>query len=705
VLRALLNSFKHEQLRPSFDLLQSTIRDTFGCECNVSDLLAAIGCSDQQACCVEPVPWPIARKKAEEASDQGVAASLAVYLTESQNGAGPWQVFPPYEKALERVVEEEYSSSLISEVSNWIRQEGPKLEGALCVPQLLLHANNGPGQVRNCSGGVLIWCFEKTYQDSSIVPISPGVPQLQEPVVVPPPSRSAEASLQKSAKGKSKNSTPTSLTPKADDDDDDEEDDDGGDDDDDDANKDDGQELTPEEAFIECFKEDLLAGRPLFLSQLNNLYKMRSGGREIPYKRRGYSRMREFLQELPGLQLLGAGNHMEVRLGDQAAFHKLASEVSDSLQKRIDAQKQAGEDSGALEVNFSKPQAVPKKLLNRLWDLFQTVPQHEIPVNTFVSVYKQHYSLEKLRFKALGYQDVRGLMAQVPFIEKVGGRRNAKYVLKADGGGWRPHGNAGGSPHGASSSPQGGMMAMPQSPVGQYTPGAHSNQGPSPSGQSAKPLSLATYLEPVPGGGGGAWPQSPQGGYPQSQLMQVPLHQGQRSPQQAWPNQNWQGQQAPEQLHGNYPRQAHHPGVMGEVDMGPMSVPIRQQGWNSNHEPMRIQAAQGPADPFAMHLREDIACIVCDFNSNKLHTANALCDALLQGARGSTACKQDLSNVIAPKDREKMKACITYVQLSERPSLDRVKMTLQAFTGDFVPVEVEGQQIEGSLWRLIFHCA
>merc|ERR1719440_1616600 len=85
--------------------------------------------------------------------------------------------------------------------------------------------------------------------------------------------------------------------------------------------------LEQQAAFIECFKEELLGQRTLLLSQLNNLYKMRSG-EELPYKCSGYDKLRDFLMDIPGLSLMGRGNRMQVRLSDVPKFEAFCEEYA-----------------------------------------------------------------------------------------------------------------------------------------------------------------------------------------------------------------------------------------------------------------------------------------------------------------------------------------------------------------------------------------
>ena len=39
---------------------------------------------------------------------------------------------------------------------------------------------------------------------------------------------------------------------------------------------------------------------------------------------------------------------------------------------------------------------------------------------------------EKLQCKDYGYRDVKGLLANIPVVEKVGGKNSTKYVLKSE---------------------------------------------------------------------------------------------------------------------------------------------------------------------------------------------------------------------------------------------------------------------------------
>lgn len=169
-------------------------------------------------------------------------------------------------------------------------------------------------------------------------------------------------------------------------------------------------------AFIECFKKELFNQRTLLLSQLNNLYKMRSG-EDLLYKLSGYEKLRDFLLDIPGLALVGRGNRMQVRLQDPSKL-----EVA-----QLSWQQCAEEDPGP---QFRMPQTLPDSLLHQLHELFLCSERYEIPLRNFLTVWNMHFPTEQLCYRALGFRDVRGLLSQVPFIEKVGGKSDTKYVLK-----------------------------------------------------------------------------------------------------------------------------------------------------------------------------------------------------------------------------------------------------------------------------------
>jgi len=171
-------------------------------------------------------------------------------------------------------------------------------------------------------------------------------------------------------------------------------------------------------AFIECFREELFGERTLLLSQLNNLYTMRSG-EELPYKLSGYDKLRDFLQDIPGLKLVGRGNQMQVQLENPAEL--------EVFQKK---QQESQQDDHGHTPQFRMPKSLPASLLQQLHELFTCADRYEIRIRNFDNVWHMHFPSAQINYRALGFRNVRGLLSQVPFIEKVGRKHDAKYVLK-----------------------------------------------------------------------------------------------------------------------------------------------------------------------------------------------------------------------------------------------------------------------------------
>jgi len=294
-------------------------------------------------------------------------------------------VFPPYCPNLETIVKEEYlgTEEAVQDVERWLQdaEAVAKAVGrALTLPAILAWAASQPLESRpRASVGAMLWFWEKERERRAADVTSESDGDLS----AASPARAPEA------KG-----------------------------------------LTPVEAFVSCFGDDLISHRPLVLSQVKNLYRIRSGGLEIDYQSLGYTRISEFLAAIPAVEVLGVGNAMVVQVSDDAHFAALIEVVKQSLHRKAAEARERGDDTSGLKL--WRMQAVPHQILKRIWELFQRAPDHEIAVNNFVVLYKERYTNDRLSVKAFGYRDVRSLMAYVPFIEKVGGRRFAKYVLKKD---------------------------------------------------------------------------------------------------------------------------------------------------------------------------------------------------------------------------------------------------------------------------------
>jgi len=80
--------------------------------------------------------------------------------------------------------------------------------------------------------------------------------------------------------------------------------------------------------------------------------------------------------------------------------------------------------------SFQKPTPVPMELQQKIMHVFSVCGCTEISVHSFGQQWNQVFPSEHLHCRDYGYRDVKGLLANVPIIEKVGTKLNAKYVLK-----------------------------------------------------------------------------------------------------------------------------------------------------------------------------------------------------------------------------------------------------------------------------------
>lgn len=166
--------------------------------------------------------------------------------------------------------------------------------------------------------------------------------------------------------------------------------------------------------FVQCFKDDLLESRHLLLSQVNNLYKMRNAGEVLPYKAAGYDKLHDFVVKIPGLGLQGSGNRMQVRIIERAKFEELC---------------ECTEDDPSVPV-FQKPLPVPESFQQKVIEVFRKMGTREIAAKSFRDVWNRVFPEQKLQVKEFGYRDVRGLLANVSAIDRVGGKYYSKYILK-----------------------------------------------------------------------------------------------------------------------------------------------------------------------------------------------------------------------------------------------------------------------------------
>eukprot|EP00928_Gymnodinium_smaydae_P003900 TRINITY_DN11379_c0_g2_i1.p1 TRINITY_DN11379_c0_g2~~TRINITY_DN11379_c0_g2_i1.p1 ORF type:complete len:743 (+),score=108.41 TRINITY_DN11379_c0_g2_i1:126-2231(+) len=233
--------------------------------------------------------------------------------------------------------------------------------------------------------------------------------------------------------------------------------------------------------FVSCFKEDLQQGKKMLMSQINNLYKMRTHGENLDYKALGYEKLRAFLCDIPGLDVQGLGNQMEAvvppnRMDDFRSFCEFCDCNDD-----IDGQR------------FDQPLPIPESVQLKVIEVIRRSGLKEVPAKDFRDLWNATFPHEKLQIKLLGYRDIKGLLANIPAIQKVGGKYDARYVLKAGAGGAETAslggdfggacGDFGGacgqnqSPGPSHGQPMRLGQGHGQSPIGSYAPGHPGQQG------------------------------------------------------------------------------------------------------------------------------------------------------------------------------------------------------------------------------------
>jgi hypothetical protein len=170
--------------------------------------------------------------------------------------------------------------------------------------------------------------------------------------------------------------------------------------------------------FVECFKEDVLEGRQLLMSQVNNLYRMRTGGQSLDYKSADYEKLHDFLVDIPGIVVSGSGNRMEVLLDEDKPdmFSFFCDQVSHASSQRIPFSQ--------------KPQPVPESFQWKVIEVFRQVGSREILATSFRDLWNAVFPAQRLKCREYGYRDIRGLLANISVVEKVGGKHNTLYVLK-----------------------------------------------------------------------------------------------------------------------------------------------------------------------------------------------------------------------------------------------------------------------------------
>ncbi|KAF4654810.1 hypothetical protein FOL46_008536 [Perkinsus olseni] len=163
--------------------------------------------------------------------------------------------------------------------------------------------------------------------------------------------------------------------------------------------------------FIHCFKNELLAGQGILLNQVNNLCKVRCG-RTVRYREFGFGKLRDFLEDIKGLQVVGEKFQMTIRLTDVVEFdlfireanaRKSAGSRSSTASPVIGVTKRGGplaESDGGNMVGDGKyeeeveelkhltlPQLIPEDVIDKLRYMF-SCEHYQIEASVFVSLFK-----------------------------------------------------------------------------------------------------------------------------------------------------------------------------------------------------------------------------------------------------------------------------------------------------------------------------
>mmetsp|Transcript_19361 Transcript_19361/g.43552 ORF Transcript_19361/g.43552 Transcript_19361/m.43552 type:complete len:1070 (+) Transcript_19361:60-3269(+) len=226
--------------------------------------------------------------------------------------------------------------------------------------------------------------------------------------------------------------------------------------------------------FTECFRDDLLQDRRMLMSQINNLFKMRNQGESLQYKVAGYDKLHDFLVDIPGLALTGLGNRMEVKVGEPTVFEEFCNNILDGVEL----------------PSFEKPKPVPESFKQQVVEVFRRSNCKEIPARNFREYWNMVFPDNKLQCKDYGYRDVKGLLANVSILDRVGGKYSTKYVLKSEAEGFEgvPSGQPQVAPAPMSAPPQQMPLSVPL-PFQQQT---------QPASLSARPTGWAAPTIPPP---------------------------------------------------------------------------------------------------------------------------------------------------------------------------------------------------------------
>ncbi|KAF4704685.1 hypothetical protein FOZ62_022883, partial [Perkinsus olseni] len=196
-------------------------------------------------------------------------------------------------------------------------------------------------------------------------------------------------------------------------------------------------------------KNELLAGQGILLNQVNNLCKVRCG-RTVRYREFGFGKLRDFLEDIKGLQVVGEKFQMTIRLTDVVEFdlfireanaRKSAGSRSSTASPVIGVTKRGplaesdggnmvGKDEEEAEElkHLSLPQLIPEDVIDKLRYMF-SCEHYQIEASVFVSLFKNRYfATDPMVYERLGYKRMRDFLGAVPQVHKQGTKAEAKYV-------------------------------------------------------------------------------------------------------------------------------------------------------------------------------------------------------------------------------------------------------------------------------------
>lgn len=433
-------------------------------------------------------------------------------------------------------------------------------------------------------------------------------------------------------------------------------------------------------SFIECFREELLSPRPLLLSQLNNLYKMR-GGSDLHYKEYGYDKLRDFLLDIPGLVLCGRGNKMHVKLGDRVKLESFQSDWAGCLA--------AG--AACAGPQFRMPKPLPELVLRRLYDFFLRSEGCEVPLRSFLKVWTTTFPGEPLPYRALGFRDVRGLLSQVPFLEKVGHKANAKYVLT--------------QPDAFHSLLEASSRfkltdAVPTNTVEPLQPGQVSLSALCQEHNDAahSRFEVATGFDTSTVDAAEATDDLERPVAPEFSVQNL---------QPGVFNSN-RLDMPPTQIDAETPAEDVPTSAASSVSRRRgkknMSLYVSSPGaFSSDSRDAAVQ--QGKFDMCSvlkMRLVKGQPGLVCDISGGRVVLTNSECDALFEVDDEASMTERDVFSLIHEDDRHAFSSSFAYAMLSEKSNMNPNNFRIVTMAGRIRLVRIEGSQLVGMWWQLQF---